>query len=88
MPSYLPFSNDDISTFTESEYLLYDEGIQDIAGGYFDTFAMVFGWWDAIPGSYRYYVFGNFNIEQSRSIDHYVVTSKSITHNMGTTGAV
>ena len=80
MPTYLEFVESEYLPFTEAEYLPFAEGSYAVQAGYFDTFSMMFGWWNATPASYRYFNMGTFYVARSRTSTHYVTRSRTSTY--------
>lgn len=59
-----------------------------MAGGYLDTFSIIFGWWYSSPVNYRYYELGTFYVDQEDDQTYYVAQSKSYTQYIHTDGVI
>ena len=88
MPTYLSFIESEFDSFSEAEYLDFEEGDNTTPAGYFDTFSMLFGWWYSEPIAYRYYDFGNFYIMRSKTDTYYITSSHTKTYYIHTDGPV
>jgi hypothetical protein len=78
MPTFVNLSNTEFETLTD--FSTFESGDAGIPAGYFDTFSLLFGWWNSELVAYRYINLGNFYICQSNNNTYYVCQSNNNTY--------